>query len=65
MDHAGTEAMNTERMQDLFRELVDLQDSGTDVKRSRSTVAANYKVELAEVMEIERRGISERWPPLG
>ena len=65
MDDPGAQAMNTERMRDLFRELVTLQDSGADVTRSRSTVAASFQVDLSEVMEIERRGITERWPPLG
>ena len=52
------------RMRDAFFLLVSQQDEGKDVEHSRASVATAFAVSLADVKEIERRGLAEHWPPL-
>ena len=56
--------LNPARQRELFRGLVELQDQGVDVQQSRELVANHAGISVAEVREIERRGLQHDWPPL-
>lgn len=50
--------------QEAFLMLVQLQDHGLGVEKSREKVASYYGIPISEVPPIEREGISKAWPPL-
>lgn len=50
--------------QEAFRQLVELQDSGTPVAKSRDEVGTRYSLSADQVQTIEREGLNESWPPL-
>lgn len=50
--------------QEAFRQLVELQDSGTPVTQSRSEVGTRYSLSVDQVQVIEREGLNNSWPPL-
>ncbi len=49
---------------EIFKTLVNTQDSGISVTKSREQVAAQYELSADEMQEIERAGIAAKWPPL-
>jgi hypothetical protein len=55
--------VQSERMQ-VFRALVEAQDRGLTVERSRRMVAKRFGLSEQRVREIEREGLDCRWPPL-
>ncbi len=55
--------VQSERMQ-VFRALVEAQDRGLTVERSRRAVAKRFGLSEQRVREIEREGLSAKWPPL-
>jgi hypothetical protein len=53
-----------ERME-IFLALVEGQDSGLAVAKSREAVATRFGLSDQQVRRIEREGIEAEWPPLG
>lgn len=53
-----------ERME-VFLALVEGQDSGLAVAKSREAVATRFGLSDQQVRRIEREGIEAEWPPLG
>jgi len=41
-----------------------LQDEGLTTEQSRVQVAAQFSINVREVKNVEREGISKQWPPL-
>lgn len=52
------------QQQEIFRILVEAQDSGSSVKQSRQKVATDFSLDLDDVVKLERMGITAKWPPL-
>jgi hypothetical protein len=48
-----------------FAALVEAQDGGMSVADSRRAVAERFGMTEAEVLAVEREGITSQWPPLG
>ena len=58
------ETLSEERRRHVFAALVAAQDQGLGVTDSREKVAAEHQLTLAEVLQIEKEGLDEQWPPL-
>lgn len=52
------------RRKEIFLRLVEVQDNGVSVVESRRRVADEFRLQMDDVMGIEREGLSSRWPPL-
>jgi hypothetical protein len=64
MTHAENESAETRR-REIFLALVECQDQGIPVARSRSLIAERFAVSVEQVLGIEREGLDNAWPPLG
>lgn len=53
------------RRREAFAALVAAQDRGLTVVASRKQIAQEFSLDEATVIEIEKEGESEEWPPLG
>ncbi len=51
--------------QEVFRTLVAAQDGGLSVTASREQTARQFDMSVSNILEIERAGITQKWPPLG
>ncbi len=51
--------------QEIFLALVQAQDAGMTVPRSRKAVAERFSVTVPQVRRIEHEGLEAGWPPLG
>lgn len=49
---------------EIFLALVDAQDHGTDVVGSRKLMVQRFGVSESQVLQIEREGMDNQWPPL-
>lgn len=49
---------------EIFHSLVEAQDRGLGVDRSRRQVAAQFGVSVLDVKQIEVEGLDNEWPPL-
>jgi hypothetical protein len=58
------EPLREEKRKDAFRVLVELQDEGLTTQQSRVQVAAQFSIDVREIRNVEREGISKQWPPL-
>jgi hypothetical protein len=58
------ETLSEERRRDIFAALVAAQDEGLNVADSRQKVAAEHQLALSEILQIEKEGLNEQWPPL-
>jgi hypothetical protein len=61
-DHA--ELPTEELRRQIFAALVEAQDQGERVVRSRVDVAERFGVTRQVVERIEREGLAGQWPPL-
>jgi hypothetical protein len=52
------------RQMEIFLALVEAQDQGVGVARSRKLVADRFGVTESQVKQIEEEGIDRQWPPL-
>ena len=60
-----TEATLSEpRKKEIFLALVEAQDQGQSVQKSREIVAKRFRVAAREVLLIEGEGMEKEWPPL-
>jgi hypothetical protein len=60
----GEEQVTEERRKEVFLALVEAQDAGADVPRSRKEVALRFNISESVVAQIEREGLDAGWPPL-
>ena len=58
------EGLREEQRKEAFRMLVQLQDEGTAAEQSRVAVAAQFSINVRDVQNVEREGITKQWPPL-
>jgi hypothetical protein len=61
---AGDDELPESRRKEIFLALVDAQDHGLGVAKSRKAVAERFEISEALVREIEEEGIDNEWPPL-
>jgi hypothetical protein len=64
---AGQDAdknMSVGERQEIFLALVEDQDKGADVARSRRSIASRFGLTEQQVRQIEREGLDASWPPL-
>jgi hypothetical protein len=59
----STELHEVDR-QEIFSEIVRMQDGGVTVDDSRNRIAGQFGIDVDEVREVEREGITKKWPPL-
>lgn len=59
-----TETLPVERRREVFVALVAAQDSGLSVLASREKVATEQGVSAKELLNIEKEGLKNQWPPL-
>jgi hypothetical protein len=59
-----SERLSEERRRVVFAALVAAQDQGLNVTDSREKVAAEHQLALKELLQIEKEGLNEQWPPL-
>jgi len=59
-----TEPLLEDKRKEVFRALVELQDEGCGTEQSRTSVAAQFSINVREVHDVEREGIAKQWPPL-
>lgn len=50
--------------QEVFRQLVERQDSGTPVVQSRAEMESQFSLSPEQVLAIEKEGSTNNWPPL-
>ena len=61
----AAETLDEDRRRAIFAALVEAQDRGEKVVRSRVDVAERFGVTRRVVERIEREGLAGQWPPLG
>jgi hypothetical protein len=59
-----TDPLTESRRRALFAAIVESQDHGLSVPASRVAAAARFDVKLEDVLEAEREGMQQQWPPL-
>lgn len=57
-------AATVEQRRAIFRALLEAQDAGASVAKSRAEVAERFGVTAEQVKEIEQEGVEHEWPPL-
>jgi hypothetical protein len=50
---------------EIFKALVEAQDEGMGVARSRKAIADRFGISEGQVKEIEDEGLDHQWRPLG
>jgi hypothetical protein len=63
-NHEPGTPMTESRRQEVFLALVTAQDQEMSVSQSRKHVAEQFAITENQVMQIEREGIDNNWPPL-
>jgi hypothetical protein len=58
------EPLREEQRKEVFRTLVELQDEGCAAEQSRVQIAAQFSINVREVQDVEREGITKQWAPL-
>lgn len=58
------EALPEERRKEIFLALVQAQDNDMTVSQSRRIVASRFGVTENAIVQIEREGLDQQWPPL-
>jgi hypothetical protein len=65
----GDDAMRAKRLtlqqrRDIFLDLVNTQDTVTNVPRSRQIVTEKFDISESQLRQIEEEGLEKEWPPL-
>ena len=63
-EEATVRGIPIELRQAIFLSVVESQDKGRSVVESRADVAIQYSVTVKDVIDIEREGLANQWPPL-
>jgi hypothetical protein len=58
------EPISTEERKTIFLALVQSQDEGMSLVRSRKAIAERFEISDRQLREIEKEGIDGNWPPL-
>lgn len=58
------ESIPLERRKEIFLALVEAQDTGMSVEKSRREIGRRFGATEANVKEIESEGVDNVWPPL-
>jgi hypothetical protein len=53
-----------EQRQAIFLAVVEAQDTGMGVEKSRNEIVRRFSVTLDDVKAIEQEGLAKQWPPL-
>ncbi len=56
--------LTDEQRQAVFLFLIEAQDAGASVAKSRNDAARQFSITEEQVKNIEREGIDAQWPPL-
>jgi hypothetical protein len=48
----------------IFKELVEVEDTGASPAEARAEIAGKFQVSTEEVREIANEGVDKAWPPL-
>lgn len=64
MQRRDTPELGEERRKEIFRALVEAQDTAMGVAQSRALIARRFDLTEPEVRQIEREGLDGLWPPL-
>jgi len=65
MKDEAIKGLSQAERKDVFLALVEAQDGGLPVARSRQRVAKRFGLSEQQILGIEREGIEGKWPPLG
>ena len=57
-------SQSDELRREIFLALVETQDRGVGVVKSREEVAAKYLLNPKQIEGIEKEGLTKQWPPL-
>jgi hypothetical protein len=60
----STAELSEAQRREIFLALVQAQDQGASVPVSRQQTAARFGISPDAVVEIEREGMNNEWPPL-
>jgi hypothetical protein len=65
----GDDAMRAKRLtlqqrREIFLDLVNTQDTVTNVPRSRQIVTEKFDISESQLRQIEEEGLEKEWPPL-
>jgi hypothetical protein len=63
-DEQVDETIPLEQRMIIFRVVVEAQDGGMPVAKSRIEAVRQFSVTEEQVKEIEREGLANQWPPL-
>jgi hypothetical protein len=61
---AAKMTLSVDERKAVFLVLVQLQDAGSGVAKSRDEVALRFGLKQPQVRRIESEGLSAEWPPL-
>jgi hypothetical protein len=59
------ENISESRRKEVFKALVDAQDQGLSVERSRKLITERFSISNSQLLNIEHEGLKKEWPPLG
>jgi hypothetical protein len=57
-------ALSETRRREIFKALVEAQDSGSNVVESRKKITKQFGITEKQLDRIEQAGIDGEWPPL-
>jgi hypothetical protein len=53
-----------EQRQAIFLAVVEAQDTGMSVEKSRKEIVTRFGVTVDQIKSIEKEGLAKQWPPL-
>ncbi len=64
MPDTNNQELSEDRRKEIFLALVEAQDQKMDVAGSRRLMVERFGVSESQVLQIEREGMDNQWPPL-
>jgi hypothetical protein len=56
--------LTLQQRREIFLDLVNTQDTVTNVPRSRQIVTEKFDISESQLRQIEEEGLEKEWPPL-
>jgi hypothetical protein len=56
--------LTLQQRREIFLDLVNTQDTVTNVPRSRQIVTEKFEISESQLRQIEEEGLEKEWPPL-
>jgi len=56
--------LTLQQRREIFLDLVNTQDTVTNVPRSRQIVSEKFDISESQLRQIEEEGLEKEWPPL-